>query len=56
MSILEMVRLHLVSIVQVDQLGAIHCTAHEKFEQNSIDWFHLKKNNESEVDVLLKAS
>ena len=56
MSILEMVRLKLISIVQVDQLGSIHCSAHEKFEQNSSDWFHLQNRNESEVHALLKAS
>jgi hypothetical protein len=56
MSILEMVRLHLISIVQVDQLGAIHCSAHEKFDQNSSDWFHLQNGNEREVNALLKAS
>ena len=56
MSILEMVRLHIISIVQVDQLGAIHCSAHEKFEQNCSDWFHLQNSNESEAHALLKAS
>ena len=56
MSILEMVRLHLVSIVQVDQPGVIHCSAHEKFEQNSSDWFHLQNRNENEMHALLKVS
>ena len=56
MSILEMVRLNLISIVQVDQLGVIHCSAHEKFKQNSSDWFHLQNSNENEVHTLLKAS
>jgi segregation and condensation protein A len=56
MSILEMVRLHLIIIVQVDQLGAIHCSAHEKFRQNSSDWFHLQRINESEANAMLKVS
>ena len=56
MSILEMVRLHLISIVQVDLLGAIHCSAHEDFEKNSLDWFHLQNKNENDAEALLKAS
>ena len=56
MSILEMVRLHLISIVQVDQLGAVHCSVHENFKQNSSDWFHLQNSNGKEAEALLKAS
>jgi len=56
MSILEMVRLHLISIVQVDQLGAVHCSVHEDFKQNSSDWFHLQNSNGKEAEALLKAS
>jgi len=56
MSILEMVRLHLLTIVQVDQLGAIHCTAHDDFEQHSNNWFQLQGSNENEEQALLKAS
>ena len=56
MSILEMVRLHLLTIVQVDQLGAIHCTAHDDFEQHSNNWFQLQGCNENEEQALLKAS
>ena len=41
MSILEMVRLHIITIVQVDQLAAIHCTAHENFEKNTKDFSYL---------------
>ena len=56
MSVLEMVRLHLITIVQVDQLGAIHCSAHEDFAKNSSDWFHQQNSNENEAEALLKAS
>jgi hypothetical protein len=56
MSVLEMVRLNLITIVQVDQLGAIHCSAHEDFAKNSSNWFHLQNSNENEVEAVLKAS
>ena len=56
MSVLEMVRLHLITIVQVDQLGAIHCSTHEEFEQNSGDWFHLQSSKGNETEALLRAS
>ena len=56
MAILEMVRLHLITIVQVDQLGAIHCTSHENFDQNIIHWFHLQNGDGNEEPALLKAS
>ena len=56
-AILEMVRLHLITIVQVGQLGEIHCTAHEDYNQNLSDWYHLQRVNEVEEEpVLLKAS
>ena len=56
MSILEMVRLQLISIVQVNQLGVIHCSTHDKFEKSSNDWYHLQKSNENEVHALIKVS
>ena len=56
MAILEMVRQHLITIVQVGQLGTIHCTIHENFDQNISDWYHLKNVNEKEKPALLKAS
>ncbi len=56
MAILEMVRLHLIAIVQVEQLGAIHCTTHENFDQNIIHWFHLQNDDGNEEPALLKAS
>ena len=56
MAILEMVRLHLITIVQVDQLGAIHCTFHDDFDQNINHWYHLQNINGKEEPALLKAS
>jgi len=56
MAILEMVRLHLITIVQVDHLGAIHCTVHDDFDQNISHWYHLQNTNGKEETVLLKAS
>ena len=56
MAILEMVRLHLITIVQVDQLGAIHCTVHDDFDQNISHWYDLQNINGKEETVLLKAS
>ena len=55
-AILEMVRLHLITIVQVDQLGTIHCTVHENFDQNISDWYHMQNVNDQEKPALLKAS
>ena len=56
MAILEMVRLHLITIVQVDQLGAIHSTVHDDFDQNISHWYHLQNINGKEEPALLKAS
>ena len=56
MAILEMVRLHLITIVQIDHVGAIHCTVHDDFDQNISHWYHLQNTNGKEETVLLKAS
>jgi len=56
MAILEMVRQHLITIVQVDQLGAIHCTVQDDFDQNISHWYHLQNINGKEEPALLKAS
>ncbi len=56
MAILEMVRLHLITIVQIDLLGTIHCTTHDDFDQNINDWYRLQNDNENEEAALLKAS
>ena len=56
MAILEMVRLHLITIVQIDHVGAIHCTVHDDFDQNISHWYHLQNINGKEEPALLKAS
>ena len=56
MAILEMVRMHLITIVQVDLVGAIHCTVHDDFDQNISHWYHLQNINGKEEPALLKAS
>ena len=56
MASLEMVRLHLITIVQIDHVGAIHCTVHDDFDQNISHWYHLQNINGKEEPALLKAS
>jgi len=56
MALLEMARMRLIKILQVDQHGAIHCTRHEKFDQNIIDWYNLQEREEKEESDMLKAS
>jgi len=55
-AILEMVRLRLLTVVQVNQLGSIHCKAHNDFEKNLHDWFNLQDANDNEEESLLIAS
>jgi len=56
MALLEMARLRLIKIIQVEQHGAIHCTRHENFDQNVIDWYNLQRVEEQEESAMLKAS
>ena len=57
MALLEMAKLRLIKIVQLDQHGAIHCTRHEDFDQNINDWYNLQKDEEQkEESPMLKAS
>ena len=56
MALLEMARLRLITIVQVEQPGAIHCTRHENFDQNINDWYNLQRGEEQEESAMLKAS
>lgn len=55
-AILEMVRLRLLTFVQVNQCGAIHCKTHEEFEKNTHEWFDLQNSNNNEEQTLLIAS
>ena len=57
MALLEMARLRLIEIVQVELHGPIHCTKHENFEKNIIDWYNLQRGEKQEEDsAMLKAS
>ena len=56
MALLEMARLRLITIVQIEHHGAIHCTRHENFDQNIIDWYNLQRGEEQEESAMLKAS
>ncbi len=56
MALLEMARLRLITIIQVEQNGVIHCTRHENFDQNIIDWYNLQRGEEQEESAMLKAS
>ena len=56
MALLEMARMRLITIVQVEQPGAIHCTRHENFDQNINDWYNLQRGEEQEESAMLKAS
>ncbi len=54
MSILEMVKLHLLTIVQMDQGSSIHCTAHVNFQENLKDWYHTQNDDDALEETLLK--
>ena len=56
MALLEMARLRLINILQVDQHGTIHCTRHENFEKNIVDWYNLRGGEVEEESAMLKAS
>ena len=55
-SILEMVRLRLVNVIQIEPLGAIHCTTHKDFEKNCDEWFIIHNRTNTEEEQLLRAS
>ena len=56
MALLEMARMRLIKILQVDQHGTIHCTRHENFDKNIIDWYNLQGGEDEEKSAMLKAS
>ena len=56
MALLEMARLRLIKILQVDQHGTIHCTRHENFDKNIVEWYNLQGGEEEEESAMLKAS
>ena len=55
-SILEMVRLRLITVLQIEPLGAIHCTIHKDFKKNCTDWFIIHEKNVTEEGSLRRAS
>jgi len=55
-SILEMMRLRLITIHQISQFGSIHCKKHEDFEKNIVEWYELNKSNKNENQSMLIAS
>tara|TARA_Y100001970_G_scaffold293428_1_gene440134 strand:+ start:1717 stop:2550 length:834 start_codon:yes stop_codon:yes gene_type:complete len=55
-SILEMVRLNLLTVYQINQFGSIHCKKHNDFDKNVIEWYELQKTNKNENLSMLKAS
>ena len=55
-SILEMIRLRLLTVHQISQFGSIHCKRHNDFEKNIIEWYELNKSNKNENQSMLIAS
>jgi len=54
-SILEMMRLRILSIHQISLFGLIHCKRHQDFEKNIVEWYELQKSNNNEIQSMLKA-
>ena len=46
MSLLEMVKIHLITLIQLEHIGPIHCTIHEDFQGNLKSWYELQENEE----------
>jgi len=44
-SILEMIRLNILTFQQIGLFGSIHCKKHNDFEKNVIAWYELQKTN-----------
>jgi len=44
-SILEMIRLNILTFQQISLFGSIHCKKHNDFEKNVIAWYELQKTN-----------
>ncbi len=55
-SILEMMRLRLLTVHQISQFGPIHCKKHEDFEKNVTEWYELNKSNGINNQSMLIAS
>ena len=46
MSLLEMVKIRLITLIQLEHLGPIHCTVHEDFQENLKSWYELQEEEE----------
>jgi len=55
-SILEMMRLRLLTVHQISQFGSIHCKRHNDFEKNIIEWYELQNSNKNEAQSIPIAS
>jgi segregation and condensation protein A len=57
MAVLEMVRLRMITLVQVERFGTIHCRAHEELEHQRLVWLReVASTWEPEAELLLQAS
>jgi segregation and condensation protein A len=54
MSLLEMVKIHLITLIQLEHLGPIHCTIHEDFQKNLKSWYELQEKEESSEKNILR--
>ena len=54
MSLLEMVKIHLITLIQLEHLGPIHCTVHEDFEKKIKSWYELQEKEESSRNSILR--
>ena len=55
-SILEMMRLRILIVHQINQFSPIHCKKHNDFEKNILEWYELNKNDKDENSSMLMAS
>ena len=46
MSLLEMVKIRLITLIQLEHIGPIHCTVHEDFQENLKSWYELQEKEE----------
>ena len=56
MTLLEMVKFRLVTLIQLEHLGPIHCTVHEDFQKNLKVWYELQENLETTVETAMRAA
>ena len=54
MSLLEMVKIRLITLIQLEHLGPIHCTIHEDFQENLKSWYELQEMEEPQETGCLR--